>query len=105
MKYTPEKYGQGWRVGSNGYCIKRKRDALAVCKLLNNYGDWKFTATVAIEDYNGNTIEEERECYILGDYVGVKANRSHFEREAYGDIEFSDLASVFIKETLVSEIN
>ena len=105
MNYTPEKYCRGWRVGANGYCIKRKRDALAVCKLLNKYGDWQFTATVAIEDYNGNTIKECRECFIVGDYVRVKANCSHFEREAYGDIEFSELASVFIKEILVSEIN
>ena len=105
MKYTPEKYCRGWRVGSNGHCIKRKRDALAVCKLLNNYGDWQFAATVTIEDYNGNTIEEERECYIVGAYVSVKANRSHFERASYGDVEFSELASVFIKEILVSEIN
>lgn len=103
--YTPDKYNQGWRVGSNGHRIKRKSDALAVCKLLNNYGDWTFTATVAIEDYNGNTTEESRECYIIGEYVRVKANRSHFERAAYGDIEFSEPASVFIKETLMSEIN
>ena len=104
MKYTPEKYCRGWRVGSNGHCIKRKRDAVAISKLLNKYGDWIFTATLSIE-IDGYIIQEDRECYIVGDCVRVKANCSHFEREAYGDIEFSDLASVFIKETLVSEIN
>jgi len=105
MTYTPEKYCNGWQVGANGHLIKRKSDAIAVCKLLNKFGAWEFTATLAIEDYNGNVCEEERECYITGSGVSVQAHRSHFERCAYGDIEFSEPASVFIKETLVNEIN
>lgn len=104
MDYTPTKYCQGWQVGSNGHMIKLKRDAVAVCKLLKEFGAWEFTALLALEDYDGYIIEEERECYITGGGVSVKANRSHFERVAHGDIEFSESASDFIKETLIKEI-
>lgn len=104
MDLKPIKYGQGWRVGNNGNMIKLKRDAVAVCKLLNHFGDWEFTANLALHDFQGYAIEEERKCFIEGGRVFVVAQRSQVERNAYGDIEFSEQASTFLKETLINSI-
>ena len=104
MSFQPIKYGSGWRVGNNGNLIKLKRDAVAVCKLLNHFGDWEFTANLALFDFQGYAIEEERKCFIDGGRVCVVANRSHVERNAYGDIEFAELANTFLKETLINTI-
>jgi len=101
MDFQPIKYGQGWRVGNNGNMIKLKRDAVAVCKLLNHFGGWEFTANLALHDFQGYAIEEERKCFIEGGRVFVVARRSQVERDAHGDVEFGEPASAFLKETLI----
>lgn len=104
MDLKPIKYGSGWRVGNNANMIKLKRDAVAVCKLLSQFGDWEFTANLELCDFQGHAIEEARKCFIEGGRVSVAARRSQAERNAYGDIEFSEPASTFLKETLINTI-
>ena len=80
---------------------KLKRDATAAAGLINMFGSTSFTTSLKLNDFDGNETIGVRTCHLMH-HVSVENVEGRAHRDVYGEYEFSEYPSEFVKRLTLS---